>query len=995
MSYIIFQLTLLLLVAVLLTALTRFKWLAWLLSVWFAAILSLQMSSVYLGGSLIDYKYYLHTGTVDVNLMTKFFLWETILTFIVFLLLGVFVFYLSRRLRKWKKWPFRFTAAAFIGIIMMSFPGGVLKELYDIMEMTTVADANFDAALTALNIPVVEYVRPEKAKAKKGKNIIAISLESFEQGFLREPLTHLTPNLNKLADENTYFNMLQSPGSGWTSASVYTSITGFPAYFKSKPNNVFQGAAGLKLTGVGQVLKAAGYDLTYMLGNKNFAGIDKMMSAYHFDVRSEVDFKRKYPWSPWGLHDKDLFEEAKQVVLEKRKKGKPFALFMSTISTHLPKGVYDYRMKELVAPQRSPLEFMIAAVDYIVGDFVRFLDEEGMLENTSFYIYPDHLIMGTSPVILQDFKSLRELYLITNAEEKDLSYKTEEKICQLDIPKIILEGAGVKHNVKFFRDFIPAETSTEGFINQHKKEIVALNEASLKTEGFMEGLQVEFNGKKSIRLISASASQSAFDVDTAPDKAHVFTFDNKARYIKNESTTLYEAFETNKYKKNGLVYLITCIKNNQLFAYLRKKNRIGVARKGDKTVSFSKDDFEVLLDWKFSGDEFRLPSRPDYETPFDMLYLTSGVGGLGKLNTPGEIRIGSYKLPVKKGINLLTKVDEEYRVTNFDLSANIEKASDLAQSIQQLNQQKQFFALVAQEWSTDLKQYVSIFEKAGCRVLGNLKPGETYLGYAYRGYISEYKLDKPFSINLPDAPRPSLRSQEQIDLDARDTRKFIAHAGGAIDGNTYTNSLDALNLSYEKGYRIFELDIIKTSDGHFVAAHDWKYWAKQTKFKGQTPVAKAEFLQQKIKGKYTLMDMAVINKWFTNHPDATLVTDKINEPQQFASEFVDKERLMMELFSLEAVEEAVKAGVRPMPSEWALDKVKGGKITWLKEKGIKQVALSRTIIRQKLAFIKALKANDIKVFVYHVNGEIGKNEAYVVCNDFDWVWGMYADEWSF
>jgi hypothetical protein len=42
---------------------------------------------------------------------------------------------------------------------------------------------------------------------------------------------------------------------------------------------------------------------------------------------------------------------------------------------------------------------------------------------------------------------------------------------------------------------------------------------------------------------------------------------------------------------------------------------------------------------------------------------------------------------------------------------------------------------------------------------------------------------------------------------------FIAHAGGAIGHYTYTNSLEALNSNYEKGFRFFEIDLSWTSDG--------------------------------------------------------------------------------------------------------------------------------------------------------------------------------------
>ena len=51
--------------------------------------------------------------------------------------------------------------------------------------------------------------------------------------------------------------------------------------------------------------------------------------------------------------------------------------------------------------------------------------------------------------------------------------------------------------------------------------------------------------------------------------------------------------------------------------------------------------------------------------------------------------------------------------------------------------------------------------------------------------------------------------------------------------------------------------------------------------------------------------------------------------------------------------------------------------------------------RQDMPLLLALKEAGIKVFVYHVNAEIGKDEAFVLCNDFDVVYGMYADEWDF
>ena len=49
----------------------------------------------------------------------------------------------------------------------------------------------------------------------------------------------------------------------------------------------------------------------------------------------------------------------------------------------------------------------------------------------------------------------------------------------------------------------------------------------------------------------------------------------------------------------------------------------------------------------------------------------------------------------------------------------------------------------------------------------------------------------------------------------------IAHAGGGIDGNIYTDSLEALNQSYQNGTRLFDIDLRFTSDDEIVLRHDW------------------------------------------------------------------------------------------------------------------------------------------------------------------------------
>lgn len=141
------------------------------------------------------------------------------------------------------------------------------------------------------------------------------------------------------------------------------------------------------------------------------------------------------------------------------------------------------------------------------------------------------------------------------------------------------------------------------------------------------------------------------------------------------------------------------------------------------------------------------------------------------------------------------------------------------------------------------------------------------------------------------------------------THNLIAHAAGSIDGFMYTNSLEALNKSYSDGARFFELDIQTTSDGSIVATHDWELWKKQTGFVGSLPPSLKEFRSLKIEGRYTPLSIEEINEWFGSHPDAFLVTDKINDPEFFTEVFDFPSRLQMELFDVAALESANKVGL--------------------------------------------------------------------------------------
>jgi glycerophosphoryl diester phosphodiesterase len=91
---------------------------------------------------------------------------------------------------------------------------------------------------------------------------------------------------------------------------------------------------------------------------------------------------------------------------------------------------------------------------------------------------------------------------------------------------------------------------------------------------------------------------------------------------------------------------------------------------------------------------------------------------------------------------------------------------------------------------------------------------------------------------------------------------LVAHAMGGIDGVTYTDSLDAWEANYRRGYRVFEVDLRRLDDGTVVFAH---YQPAAT--------TAAAFKATPIEGRYTPLTLADVAGLMKRYPDAWLMTD--------------------------------------------------------------------------------------------------------------------------
>ena len=360
--------------------------------------------------------------------------------------------------------------------------------------------------------------------------------------------------------------------------------------------------------------------------------------------------------------------------------------------------------------------------------------------------------------------------------------------------------------------------------------------------------------------------------------------------------------------------------------------------------------------------------------------------------------LNGTKENVERGLTIVHFFNsEELEYRTYDTHGSAEAVSEVKEVLLKLFLDKASFAILAHDSAAKaLEGSRADFKKMGLNTLSTLKSRQAYIMQNLDGNIVELvdDISLELKIKVPNKLKDSkIYFPKEVYTFVPNNDRYIAHAGGEINGVKSTNTKDALDANYAKGFRLFELDIITTADGKQVAAHDWKMWSRFTDYEGELPPSHEEFMKRKIYGDYTTLDLKGINKWFSAHPDATLVTDKLNDPVAFAEAFVDKNRLIMELFSVMAVEEAASYGLNAMISQIPFMSLKGDKLDFLEINNIKYVALSRRLIAGEKKLLKKLRDAGIKVYVYNVNFDAGKDEQYVYDNEIGLVYGMYADKW--
>jgi glycerophosphoryl diester phosphodiesterase len=230
----------------------------------------------------------------------------------------------------------------------------------------------------------------------------------------------------------------------------------------------------------------------------------------------------------------------------------------------------------------------------------------------------------------------------------------------------------------------------------------------------------------------------------------------------------------------------------------------------------------------------------------------------------------------------------------------------------------------------------------------------------------------------------------------------VAHALGAVDGVTYSNSLEALQTSTKNGLRWLEVDLHLTADGDLVCFHAGDEAKIGLADQTVDEVSTRDFLRRKYRGRYSSMSFEQLLRRVQGLPDVILVTDtkewEGDEVDAFIRHVASVDPGLVRRIVPQIYKRREVRYVNRMQRElgdfhsliWTLYRVKKMSpedvVAWVAEAGIPIVTMRKTRVTE--TFIRDLHAAGAVVLAHTVNDptEIASLEALGVD-------GVYTDSY--
>lgn len=236
-------------------------------------------------------------------------------------------------------------------------------------------------------------VECQGAAEPKRYNVVLILVESLSAKFigaLGSKVAGLTPEFDALARQGLLFNRFYANGSR-TPHGVFITLTGFMDQAQ-RPLMLRQGLRD-NFSSLSRLLKDEGYSTMFVHGGPlDFDNLEGLMRKERFDVVMGMNDMQGCDTrkTTWGCADGYIYDTALEQM--RQHAGKPFFLYMLTVSMHTPYELPSNGFNKLGPSDHPQYEFLNALyyADYALGEFIRKASVEPYFKDTIFLITADH-----------------------------------------------------------------------------------------------------------------------------------------------------------------------------------------------------------------------------------------------------------------------------------------------------------------------------------------------------------------------------------------------------------------------------------------------------------------------------------------------------------------------------------------------------------------------------------------------------------------------------
>lgn len=351
-----------------------------------------------------------------------------------------------------------FSSPAIAKVNSMEFFTNHMGDIYEtIAENLSKSDMDEEEILEVVGDNINETIIPKYCQLGKGKNLIVIQLESFQDFVINAWYNkkELTPNLNRLIENDSlYFDQyFSNTGKGNTADAEFSSLNSLYPLIEGEIYRLYEDN---NFRGLPWLMREQGYNAFAVHGYEGDFWNRELAYPYQgFEDYISMEDLEENEIIGMGISDKSLFDQLVPILNEQEN---PFFSFVITLTNHHPY-ILDKELSSLeLLEEDIDTKFgaylqTIRYTDEAIGQLIYDLKEAGLYEDTVIALYGDHHGLNSG------MKDVNES--VSNFIGRDYDYDE-----MLNVPLIIhLPKSNIKevsHTTGGHIDFLPTIANIMG-----------------------------------------------------------------------------------------------------------------------------------------------------------------------------------------------------------------------------------------------------------------------------------------------------------------------------------------------------------------------------------------------------------------------------------------------------------------------------------------------------------------------------------------------------